>query len=197
MLLEEKYPEFKELYHNLKPVVMQADFARYMVVHAYGGMYLDTDIECIWPVDPFLSGYDLVLQGSGTAAKGWHMDLGCGNFAAVPGQHIFYSAMEIIHKRSLDTGHRSYHDPLYRTGPRVLAEALRLELNISDSNEFTNRRLGTHRLGDDIAHVYSVGEWYLPCFFDDRCLHHFRTSRAEGKVSYDLAGVHHLSGSWN
>lgn len=58
----------------------KSDALRVFIMHHYGGMYLDLDIECFKPVDEGLRGYQLVLQGTG--------DEGFNNavLASVPGK---------------------------------------------------------------------------------------------------------------
>ena len=38
------------------------DAARPFILHAYGGVYIDMDTECLHPVDLFLEDHDLVFQ---------------------------------------------------------------------------------------------------------------------------------------
>lgn len=45
--------------------VQRADAARWMVLYQYGGVYLDTDVECFADVGPSLAGRDLVLNCEG------------------------------------------------------------------------------------------------------------------------------------
>lgn len=42
-LVEEDYPQFRQLYNKLPRNVQRADLARYMVIHAHGGYYFDCD----------------------------------------------------------------------------------------------------------------------------------------------------------
>lgn len=43
----------------------QTDTLRYMILHSYGGFYLDMDVECYTSVDESLGDYTVVLQGTG------------------------------------------------------------------------------------------------------------------------------------
>ncbi len=73
-----------------------ADSLRYFVLQHYGGVYLDTDVECYTPMDAWLTGHDLVLQseyGSGD-------DVTNGMMASVP-QHEFWElVIKIMRERS-------------------------------------------------------------------------------------------------
>lgn len=53
----------------------RSDVLRYRILHAHGGVYVDTDVECLRPIDPLLEGASLVvgLEGKrkvGTAIVG-------------------------------------------------------------------------------------------------------------------------------
>ena len=45
-LVKEKYSEFLELYDNFPYHIMRVDFARFCILHSYGGIYADLDIYC-------------------------------------------------------------------------------------------------------------------------------------------------------
>jgi mannosyltransferase OCH1-like enzyme len=45
-LIKEKYSEFLELYDNFPHHIMRVDFARFCILHSYGGIYADLDIYC-------------------------------------------------------------------------------------------------------------------------------------------------------
>ena len=43
--LLEDYPQYQEMYHNVKFRIMKVDIMRYLILHQYGGLYLDCDIQ--------------------------------------------------------------------------------------------------------------------------------------------------------
>ena len=45
-LVKEKYSEFLDLYDNFPYHIMRVDFARFCILHSYGGIYADLDIYC-------------------------------------------------------------------------------------------------------------------------------------------------------
>lgn len=45
------YPEWLQLYDSLDVPVMRADMWRYLILHKYGGVYLDGDVDCKKPID--------------------------------------------------------------------------------------------------------------------------------------------------
>ena len=46
-LLREEYPHLIDLYNSYSRWIHKVDMARYLIVHQYGGIYADTDIECV------------------------------------------------------------------------------------------------------------------------------------------------------
>ena len=58
----------------------KSDALRMFIMHHYGGLYLDLDVECYKPADDSLAGYQVVFQGAG--------DEGINNaiMASVPGK---------------------------------------------------------------------------------------------------------------
>ena len=43
----------------------KSDALRNFIMHAYGGLYLDLDVQCYKPSDASLQHMDIVLQGTG------------------------------------------------------------------------------------------------------------------------------------
>ncbi len=61
------------------------DALRPFLLHAFGGMYLDLDVQCFRPSDPWLAGADLVLQNEYKEQR----DVVNSVMASVPG-HPFW-----------------------------------------------------------------------------------------------------------
>jgi mannosyltransferase OCH1-like enzyme len=53
--------EFYNMYLSLPYGVMRADVWRVCVVYVYGGVYVDTDCECIVPIDQWINNCSLVV----------------------------------------------------------------------------------------------------------------------------------------
>lgn len=45
-LVKDQYSEFLELYDSFKYHIMRVDFARFCILHSYGGIYADLDVYC-------------------------------------------------------------------------------------------------------------------------------------------------------
>lgn len=56
------YPEFEVFYGPHVPGIYLADFGRYMVLHRFGGLYVDLDYECFRSLEPLLAGHGFVTS---------------------------------------------------------------------------------------------------------------------------------------
>ena len=98
--------------------VKQGDVLRYMILHAYGGIYLDLDIECFSAADDSIANYSVVLQGTGLE--------GVTNavMASAPGIPFWVEVLRTCQDRA----HIDW--PVHATGPAVLEETIRRYFNI-------------------------------------------------------------------
>lgn len=64
------------------------------IMHHYGGLYLDFDVECYKPADDSLVGYQAIFQGAG--------DEGINNaiLASVPGNQLLTTSTKHLHCES-------------------------------------------------------------------------------------------------
>lgn len=60
-LIETKYPQFLDFYDSLDMGIKQADFSRFLYMHAYGGVYVDLDFICLREITPLLFGATIVV----------------------------------------------------------------------------------------------------------------------------------------
>lgn len=64
-------------------------------MHAFGGLYLDIDVECFLPTDRLLAGRDVVLQLEDAHPK----SLNNAVMASVPGHPFWVKVMQIMEAR--------------------------------------------------------------------------------------------------
>ena len=69
--------------------VKKADASRIFILHHYGGMYLDLDIECYRPAENAFKHYDVVLQGTGFEG------VNNGMMASAPGHPIWMALIDV------------------------------------------------------------------------------------------------------
>jgi mannosyltransferase OCH1-like enzyme len=51
-----------EIHERLRHPVERSDLLRYELLRQFGGVYVDTDFECLRPIDPLLEGTDFFVQ---------------------------------------------------------------------------------------------------------------------------------------
>ena len=61
-LIYRKYPQYFGLWKSLKNKGKRSDFARYLILHCYGGFYLDADQEPIKTLDQFMHTKELFCK---------------------------------------------------------------------------------------------------------------------------------------
>lgn len=60
-LVETRYPEFLKFYDEMDVGIKRADFARFLYMHAFGGVYADLDFICLRELTPVLHGATIVV----------------------------------------------------------------------------------------------------------------------------------------
>ena len=104
------------LFDRAVPYSQKADFARYEIVHRFGGVYLDTDMECRRPFDPLLEGCEFF---SGREPNG---NVGAAIFGAMPSHPI---VREVVERLPASCYVYPIDQLSYTTGPMILNRVLR------------------------------------------------------------------------
>ena len=61
ILVSNDYPEYFDLYRSFPFHIMRIDFARYLMLHKFGGLYVDMDYYCYKNFHSMIKDADLVL----------------------------------------------------------------------------------------------------------------------------------------
>ena len=61
-LVHTAFPAFAALYDGLPGGVARADFARYALLHKYGGVYVDADFEAKAPFDDLVAEHQAIVS---------------------------------------------------------------------------------------------------------------------------------------
>eukprot|EP00835_Amoeboradix_gromovi_P003208 NODE_203_length_14950_cov_0.414450.p4 type:complete len:384 gc:universal NODE_203_length_14950_cov_0.414450:5347-6498(+) len=64
-LVRRDYPEYLYIYQRLQKSIERADFARYLYLHRYGGLYVDLDVDCIKNSEELIKDKKVVLGKMG------------------------------------------------------------------------------------------------------------------------------------
>jgi hypothetical protein len=124
-LVASEYPAFLPVYDSYPLAIQRADVARYCLLHRFGGIYVDMDVECLRPFDALLSPHAAVLARepplSGQTEHGRPL-ISNAFMAARPGHAFFEAVLRHLqaraHPKILDW------DVVATTGARMLARVL-------------------------------------------------------------------------
>jgi hypothetical protein len=126
MLVDTRYPKYRDLFHSYPQPIMRADLGRYLVLQEYGGVYADLDAEAIASLTPLLDS-DVPLFAYEPMSHMWLEFIRSRGFTSVvsnavilsPADHAFWDYLLNIILRC-----RYARNPLDATGPFVLTAAI-------------------------------------------------------------------------
>ena len=126
--VEHNYPEFLAVYESYPYPVQRSDALRYLLLHRFGGVYVDMDIECLRPIDGLLGGCGALLVREPEAhagERGIPPYLSNAFIAAEPGHPLLAavlrtlaaeSAVAVTHRDVLEMTGPNKFDSVYRSG---------------------------------------------------------------------------------
>ncbi len=179
-----EFPELLPVYDAFSYNIQRADAARYLILHRYGGMYVDLDIECLRPVDPVLADHTLVLGAEPRRHAHWLQRdrLLCNAFMAAVAGHAFLSAV-IDRLRRTDPKILLHKEVLSSTGPVMLDEIYRLR-------------------GDNPDVFVLEPEVIYPLTSDSEQIHALRAGRSDAEeikracIERGAYAIHYWANSW-
>ncbi|KAL3136090.1 hypothetical protein ABBQ32_007113 [Trebouxia sp. C0010 RCD-2024] len=192
-LIQTAYPEFLATFQSYKNNVQKGDALRPILMHAYGGLYLDIDVECFLPTDELLASRDVVLQLENQHPK----SLNNAVMASVPGHPFWLKVMQIMQDRGNNAndcflGFRDLGTVLKTTGPYTIRDAFKEFSN--EAGSLKDGWAGAWTVRHSNFYIFPMGQWFEPCKWDDyKC--HARIQAAE-EVPPGLVGHHINSGAW-
>lgn len=174
-LIEDHYAWFLPIYDQYPHFIQRCDAVRYFILHHFGGLYVDMDIENLKPVDELLEGCDLALF---KAVKGYANSA----MASAPNHPLWDIVfkelpLRIVNKPHAVTGKFERSDSYYicySTGPILLSDCV--EAGAFDVLETTR------------VHPTYIFEPLSPMEVDGEIIQTNDTSR-----SY---AIHHMSMHW-
>lgn len=86
-ILKENFPSI-DLFFLARSYAEQADIARYEIIHRYGGLYVDTDIECFANFDDLHHKYDFYINMEPPALNKKQVTIANNMIAAVPNHPV-------------------------------------------------------------------------------------------------------------
>jgi len=127
------YPDAERVYFGFRHGILRADFFRILVLHYYGGIYSDIDIECLRPLDDLLADYPLrpghqVLLPSDHPLHeqmhfGWSQMYMNDFMAALPGASLLQRLIEVLAEFEAPESVHA-HEAVMFTGPEMLSSVI-------------------------------------------------------------------------
>lgn len=155
----------KEAYEQKKWAFV-SDYARVDVVHKYGGIYLDTDVELLKPLDAFL-GWDMFCGFESLTHVSW----GIG-FGAVKGFHVLKTVLDRYEGMAF----------VKEDGTLNMITCPVIQSEVMTQNGFSMN--GLPQEADHIA-IYPK-EFFSPYSFQ----------KGFGRITDNTHSIHHYSASW-
>lgn len=107
-------PDLPDGYGHCKTWSEKSDFIRHRVLSDFGGVYIDTDFECLRPIDKLLAGIDYFA----CSENGRHISVGI--VGAVPNHPVSEFINDRLRNHWLDLG-----DASKNSGPQFVTRVLR------------------------------------------------------------------------
>lgn len=123
-LMKESYPNLLNFYQSLPYLTQRVDVIKYLVLHEFGGLYMDFDCECLKPIDDLLT-YPICIGLEPYEHEGFPVFLGSAFMAATPCLEFFDMVLlrSVERLAVLDPLHQElgkYKYVMETTGPTLL-----------------------------------------------------------------------------
>jgi inositol phosphorylceramide mannosyltransferase catalytic subunit len=149
-------------FHDSSNVAQKADILRYEVMHAYGGLYVDMDFECLRPIEALVSTLECFV-GEEEPGRIGNALIGC------TAGHPFMR--RLLHRLPASIKRHASQWPPAQTGPRYFTACARIRGGwdpvitvFSPEIFYALERPGSKRSGADLSKAYAVhhggGGWH-------------------------------------
>lgn len=152
-------PELKhpEAFHNAHSLTERSDVLRYEILRLIGGVYVDTDFECLRPLDPLLAGVDIFT------ARAPSGEVQNAIMGTVPGHPIFDAAVDGA-ARLAGSHDGAWHPGNKPIGPKFFADLLPdfpdVDVTIFESEKFYPYDWDEEPLpNEEYPDAYAIHRW--------------------------------------
>jgi len=145
----------KDSFKYCKSIASKVDLIRYEIIYNFGGLYIDTDFECLKSIDSFFHDKDFIAcrqnPNGPTVANGF--------IAAIPKHEILSKLINDTPKRCAT--HKS-EGCVEKFGPRFLTDVIdeiygsefKYSENFDPKNIYPYMWMKQHRVNDDFKNIY-------------------------------------------
>lgn len=122
-MVQDKYPWLLDKYNSFPRNIYRVDTVRYLYLHAFGGVYVDLDMESLKPLDDLMGDHDIILAYLSSDLKFTH-NIPNSWFAGKPGHPFWlFCITEVLQADPAAT-------PEDATGPIALRRAVHRYMRI-------------------------------------------------------------------
>ena len=173
-------PYIEEAYH-LKKYAFVSDFARFHILYHHGGVYFDTDVEVIKPIDDILSkGPFMGLENlsNGATYRGCRALPAAGlGMAVYPKMEILGEMAQYYHKRHFIS---LKGKPQFKTVVKIVGDIL-LDRGGEIDFESISECLGFHLYPEEYFNPKEYATGKITLTENTRSIHHFAATWVERK----------------
>jgi mannosyltransferase OCH1-like enzyme len=165
-LIKTYYSEFYELFHTYKYEIQRCDFARYCILHRYGGMYVDMDYKCKKPFEQVFLEWNQqdVYCVETPNSINEHTMVSNSLMISYTREHLFWKMLLLEMNKAIDKYKESskHIQVMYTTGPAILYKVFhiykfRYKLGILPAKYFHPLSLNNREIDQDSeAHIFAV-----------------------------------------
>jgi mannosyltransferase OCH1-like enzyme len=121
-LIKNFYSEHFELFKNYKFEIQRCDFVRYLILHRYGGWYVDMDYYCNRPLDEAMKEYtnDIYFVQSPNSFMQNDDHISNSLMYSVPNHPFWRSIFLDLEKASVPYFYTKHLRVMFTTGPGIL-----------------------------------------------------------------------------
>lgn len=157
----------------------RSDILRYEILQQIGGVYVDTDFECLKNIAPLVACANMVLGGTFPNQPMGGIGVENAFLAAAQGHPFIKVVIRLMAERFEKSGPpTSIGDVIYWSGPGMLTEAITLY------------RSAPMNLTDDVFIAPSR------CLYPV-CIHQHQREPFDARWFSESFGIHHWKGQWN
>ena len=182
-LISKIYPHYYNFYESLPSMIQKIDFAKYCIMYAYGGVYVDMDSECLKPIDSLFSrskkklfvvslDVDIFEQ---FASNYYETLYNNGWFASTQKNALWKLVMKHISKQSME---RHWYETnigyIFRTtGPKAFSQVV---------NNFSEKKVIDNNLIDPIKWTDYISPAHIDYskYSDSYSIHHYGSKSING-----------------
>ena len=195
-MVRKHFPQFQSLFFAFDATIKKIDFARYLILFLYGGVYVDMDFEAFRPIDPLIfsskHGYGPSVFLSEEAST---KTINCAVLGASSGHPFFWLVMHDVLRREEEVILKNKTlGVLHSTGPQMLTNIATLYIELYPR---ANVRVLEYARGET-KWLYPFNADDLSGGSDNREIFSYECTKTSScaELHPGSFAMHHFSGSW-